>query len=439
VGLSRENSLCLCDNTRTLTIFKGASNEEEPGKNVPDCVSPFVGYGGGGFCLAKYRPDQAGGPGEKFGNSPRPFQYYCHYTGVEFPPEGVFVPVSDEIQPNPYLDVPNRDVLTTDNVLLTKINPAYMTCLIWELAEENDNVTYHITSLKPIRPANAPDDWEADALRSFEGQNAEEFVWDNQSGTFRYMAPLFVQESCLACHARQGYQVGYVRGGIRVTFLVQPAETLSAALGYLGIGAFGLIVFLFFGSRMLRAFSRLEQQTEINGLTQINNRTYFDGYLHREYLRSRRMNSPLSILICDKDDFKAYNDAYGHLVGDSCLKAVAQPLRKVLQRPGDLVARFGGEEFGIILPDTKQEGASTVAELLCAQIEGLCIAHRASRVSKYVTISVGVATFTGEDVSQDRLLDAADRALYRAKARGRNIVVTASELSEESDDDVKPS
>lgn len=340
---------------------------------------------------------------------------------------GVYVPVSDEIQPNPYLDIPDRDVLTTDGVQLTKVNPAYMTRLIGELARENNSVTYHITSLNPIRPANAPDAWEGRALQSFENQSVEEFHWDEQSNTFKYMAPLYVKESCLACHAKQGYQLGDVRGGISVAFPVQPAVIVPTLLGYFGVGTLGMGAILIFGVQLIRAFSKLEQQTEIDGLTQINNRSYFDATIHREYLRARRTHSPFSILICDIDDFKAYNDAYGHLSGDTCLKSVAQSLRRVLQRPGDLVARFGGEEFGIILPDTTLDGASTVAELLRAQIEALHVPHRSSQASKYVTISVGVATFSGEGVGLDELMDMADKALYQAKANGKNIVVVANE------------
>jgi diguanylate cyclase (GGDEF)-like protein len=342
---------------------------------------------------------------------------------------GVYVPVSAEIQPNPHLDVPDRDVQTTDGVSLTKINPAYMTRLIGELAQENNNVTYHITSLNPIRPGNAPNNWEADALQSFEEQTPETYEWDDESDTFRYMAPLYVKESCLACHAQQGYQLGDVRGGISVAFPVQPVVVTPTLLGYLGIGTFGLIIILIAGTQLVGDFGKLEQQTEIDGLTQINNRSYFDATIHREYLRARRINSPLSILICDIDDFKAYNDAYGHLAGDACLKFVAQSLHSVLRRPGDLVARYGGEEFGIIMPETTQEGAHTVAELLRAQIESLHIPHRANRAGKYVTISLGGATFTGGDCSLEKILGGADKALYQAKARGRNMVFVGDDIN----------
>ena len=337
---------------------------------------------------------------------------------------GVYVPVSDEIQPNPYLDVPDRDILTTSGVALTKVNPAYMTRLIGEIAKENNNVTYHITSLNPIRPANAPNAWEREALLTFENKKAEEFLLDRQDNTFKYMAPLFVEDSCLACHAKQGYQLGDVRGGISVSFPVQSAVIVPTLLSYLIIGIIGLGIILFFSTRLLRAFSKLEQQTEIDGLTQINNRSYFDAYFHREYLRARRTHSPLSLLICDIDNFKAYNDTFGHQTGDACLKSVAQALHQVLQRPGDLVARYGGEEFGVILPDTTPEGAYTVAELLRARVEALKIQHPESRASKFVTISLGVTSFGSEDISQEKLLDAADQALYQAKARGRNLVVS---------------
>ena len=341
---------------------------------------------------------------------------------------GVYVPVSDEIQPNPYLEVPDRDVLTTDGVSLTKINPAYMTRLIGEIVQENYSVTYHITSLDPIRPENEPEFWEKLALFSFEDGNPEYIEWNETSQTFRYMAPLYVEESCLACHAQQGYQVGDVRGGISVSFPTQTIVIWPTLLTNLVAGIIGLVGIFVFGIQLLRAFSKLEQQTEIDGLTQINNRYYFDDYFHREYLRARRMRSPLSVIICDIDDFKAYNDAYGHQAGDACLKSVAQALREVLHRPGDLVARYGGEEFGIILPDTPQEGASTVAELLRARIEALEIKHKSSRASKFVTISLGVATFDGENITQEILLETADKALYLAKDRGRNLVAVMNVL-----------
>jgi hypothetical protein len=133
---------------------------------------------------------------------------------------GVYVRVTENTQPNPYLEHPKRDLETVDGIRLTMVNPAFMTRQIAEIAEAADGVKYHITSLKPIRPANAADPWEAAALAGFE-KNAQldllELVQTEAGPVHRYMAPLIVKPACLACHARQDYKVGDVRGGISVT------------------------------------------------------------------------------------------------------------------------------------------------------------------------------------------------------------------------------
>ena len=143
---------------------------------------------------------------------------------------GVYVPVSDKLLPNPYLHHPRRDVTTTDGQQLTLVNPAYMTRMMSELAEVQGGTAFHITSLKPLRPGNAPDDWERKALQAFEQGRNEilEVIQGQQPGDshLRYMAPLIVQQSCLQCHAQQGYLVGDIRGGISVT---QPFEPVLKA------------------------------------------------------------------------------------------------------------------------------------------------------------------------------------------------------------------
>jgi len=337
---------------------------------------------------------------------------------------GVYVPVTDEIQPNPYLDVPDRDIVTIDGVTLTKINPAYMTRLIAEIARQNNNVYFHITSLDPIRPGNIAEPWERDALLLFEKNDQEEYYELNTSSqVFYYMAPLITQESCLQCHEKQGYQVGDIRGGISVSFSTQSLRLWPVILSYIIIGGMGAILIVIFGTQLISAFDKLEQQTQIDGLTQINNRNFLDDNYHREFLRARRTNSSLSVIMGDIDFFKAYNDFYGHQAGDACLKEVAQALKEVVKRPGDLVARYGGEEFVIILPDTSLEGCRTIAELLRAKIEALKISHQTSNLSKYVTMSFGCSTYCGDEISKEALLEKADKALYRAKQAGRNIVI----------------
>ncbi len=141
---------------------------------------------------------------------------------------GVYVPVDEEIQPNPYLDHPRRDLKTSSGIDLTMVNPAYMTRLIAEIAAREKGVQFHITSLHPIRPANAADPWETGALKQFE-QGAEEVagLLPSDSGRqYRYMAPLPVVGACLKCHEKQGYKVDDIRGGISVT---QPYGPFEAA------------------------------------------------------------------------------------------------------------------------------------------------------------------------------------------------------------------
>jgi hypothetical protein len=136
----------------------------------------------------------------------------------------VYVPVTPTTPPNPWLEHPRRDLRTDDGRALTMVNPAYMTRQIAEIAQQAEGIQLHITSLKPIRPANAPDAWEASALKRFEAGTAEVIeLIPGESPVHRYMAPLRIREPCLQCHAKQGYALGQIRGGISVTM---PASQL---------------------------------------------------------------------------------------------------------------------------------------------------------------------------------------------------------------------
>ena len=140
---------------------------------------------------------------------------------------GVYVPVGDKIQPNPYLEHPRRDLTTTDGQQLTMVNPAFMTRLVSELAQSQSDTAFHITSLKPIRPSNTPDEWERKALLGFEsGSKETSDIVTSAAGRreLRYMAPLRVAKPCMACHEKQGYQVGDIRGGISVSLPYAPVE-----------------------------------------------------------------------------------------------------------------------------------------------------------------------------------------------------------------------
>ncbi len=166
---------------------------------------------------------------------------------------------------------------------------------------------------------------------------------------------------------------------------------------------------------------QLLKLANIDGLTGLVNRRHFDERLAEEWLRAFRNQRPLTLIMFDVDLFKRYNDRFGHLEGDECLKRIARTTQKVACRPSDIVARYGGEEFIVLLPETDSTGAITVAEKLRAEVENLRLPHPDSTVAPFVTISLGVATLKPTaDATPDFCLKTVDEALYRAKEAGRN-------------------
>lgn len=169
------------------------------------------------------------------------------------------------------------------------------------------------------------------------------------------------------------------------------------------------------------ANQELSRLSTLDELTQIVNRRQLINFLNREWEHLSALKKPLSAIMCDVDNFKAYNDTYGHLAGDECLIKIAQVLRNCTRQNADLVARYGGEEFAIILPNTDIKGAERVAQKIMAEVQTQQIPHSFSGTISFVTISLGVATIVPDHrISPIALLDIADKLLYQSKERGRN-------------------
>jgi len=169
------------------------------------------------------------------------------------------------------------------------------------------------------------------------------------------------------------------------------------------------------------ANERLNAMVEVDALTGLLNRRGFDQRLHSEIIAARRDGLPLTLMLCDLDHFKLYNDAVGHVQGDACLQQVARLLREVCVRPRDSAARYGGEEFALILPNTPRSGAMTFARALGQMLMTQGIAHPGSPVAPMVTISGGITTCVpDESTSAESMIMRADQALYAAKAQGRD-------------------
>ena len=175
---------------------------------------------------------------------------------------------------------------------------------------------------------------------------------------------------------------------------------------------------------------RLDHLSQTDGLTGISNRHFFDISFDQEWKRTRREHQPMALIMFDMDCFKHYNELNGRLQGDECLRNIAELVKSTVHRPGDLFARFDGQTFALLLPNTPSAGALMMGEQCRQLVESISIPHNRSSVSDKVTISVGVCSLIPDDsMDKEQLLDLTDQALVLAKDRGRNQVVDAMEES----------
>ena len=343
---------------------------------------------------------------------------------------GVYVIKRPGVQSNPYLEKP--DLETADGRTLTLKNPALMTREVSELTNESNSFTFHITSLRPLNPDNAPDAFEAEALHEFEAGKKEYVLMETklQGARLRYMAPLLVEPSCLSCHDRQGYSVGQVRGGISVNFSIDEVNKALrknniaiAGLCLITVGMLLATLWYFFRqmqSRLDESQNILRHMATIDALTNVANRVSLMNRFSEHFARQRRKQSPFGCLMIDVDHFKSVNDRYGHPKGDLVLKELALVIAPAL-RQYDTFGRYGGEEFLIVLDEVNTEQLAKLAERIRAEIETK-LSER-SGLTEPVTISLGGTLVAPEDQCIDDIIHRADTALYMAKHQGRNRVV----------------
>jgi diguanylate cyclase (GGDEF)-like protein len=197
------------------------------------------------------------------------------------------------------------------------------------------------------------------------------------------------------------------------------------------VGSFlGLIISLLLdktirdNQRIRAATQELERLANLDGLTQIANRRTFEAHLQQEWARAMRDKNSLTLILCDVDHFRAYNETYGHQAGDDCLRQLALVLDRTAKRPGDLAARYGGEEFAIVLPNTNRSGGVVVAQSIQESVSHLPLPQPQPDHATPISVSLGVATVVpSQELSSAMLIELSDRALYLAKERGRNQIV----------------
>jgi diguanylate cyclase (GGDEF)-like protein len=181
-------------------------------------------------------------------------------------------------------------------------------------------------------------------------------------------------------------------------------------------------------------FEKMMKANQLAGtdpLTQLSNRRSFEDYFKQQWQKMMKVKLPLTIIICDIDYFKQYNDTYGHLAGDGCLQQVSKIFRQIITPEFGLISRYGGEEFAGILPNRTEEDAIKLGQKIQTELRKLQLPHSSSQISDYITLSIGITSIIPHpEITPEMVLDQADRLLYLAKHQGRNQIVASSQLSD---------
>ena len=339
-------------------------------------------------------------------------------------------------------------------------NPATYTIELGErISDVSEGVLFRLYSDYPFpnrqKNGGPRDSFEREALNYLKEHPEASFYRKEELGdrlSFRYTEALIMEPSCVACHnalpnsPKQNWKIGEVRGIVEIT---QPLDnilliandglkviyTTLAIVIALAISGLILVIGRFrtineeLEEKVAQRTFDLHRLATVDELTQLVNRRQFNNLLEQEWRRGLRRQQPLSLILCDIDCFKNYNDTYGHLAGDDCLRFVARVLQSSVKRGREVAARYGGEEFAIILPEADSVEASKVAALIRNSVHNLKIPHKNSSSCNYVTLSMGIATVIPSYInSYEQLIKASDEALYEAKNRGRDRFILFNDL-----------
>ncbi len=344
---------------------------------------------------------------------------------------GVYVPMDRGVDPNPYLShVPHRDVTTEDGRELTLVNSSYFVRLVHdqEAAHSPEGVRGHVTSLNPLRPENAPDEWEREALLAFKAgapQWSETFS-RGDTEYFRLMRPRMATPACIECHRDQGYRAGDVLGGISVTVpmgpMVAEADEALFQLGmwHLLLWAVGISGLLLGYYLLRRQEHRMRFSALHDELTGLPKRLLFMDRLQQRLETAKRHDHTGAVLFFDLDRFKVINDSLGHGVGDQMLREVGRRLQENL-RQEDTVARLGGDEFVVLLAELDSDAETVVTEvqLVADKLRSaLAQPYLLGIRELYASASIGIALFSKDSLDTHEVLQQADIAMYRAKQAG---------------------
>ena len=340
----------------------------------------------------------------------------------------VYVPRQPGIEPNPFLDSAQKKIIANGQELV-QLNPAYIVRLLHEKeGKDRVGVRGSLVSLDPLNPKNSPDIWQKKALQAFDAGEDSAFTVQKVGDTryLRLIKALPVKKECLSCHARQGYKVGDIRGGISVTMPMSPYEKalqkdrliLFLSLGLVWMtGTIGLVIL---GHQLIRRVRErdvfaadLQYLSFHDSLTGLYNRFAFDHEMDR--LQKGRHES-IAVIVCDVDGLKKVNDELGHARGDRLIKDAAENIAAPL-RKGDMLARIGGDEFAILLPEIGEEQCRDLVARIRAAIERF----NSEYPDEHLSISLGYYVWVqGEEKDLNAVFKEADDHMFRDKAAKRS-------------------